>query len=145
MLLLMAFAGGAAVGMTLTRGPLRLLFLLVIPVIAYVALRLARHRWWLEGSVLFKQRAFRAKRIDLSHAQVETGYIAGGSRLTTIKVFDPIHRTRMTIPLLTASGRTLPPEEIKSLHDAIMAGQRWRQKKAADRAATVSSYLQSLA
>jgi hypothetical protein len=138
---LLAVATAGLLGWATMHSPLRWLFLLVLLPVGVAALRLARHRWWLEGTVIYKQRALRAKRIDLSHANVEPGYLAGGSRLTTFKAHDPIAKRRLTVPLLTAAGRPLPPNQIKDLHDAILEGQRWRQKKNAERAALVCSYL----
>jgi hypothetical protein len=141
---LLGLLGVAAAGLVLLDGNLRLLLLPLVPLIGYAALGLGRQRWWIDGTVLYHQKALRTKRIDLSHANVEVGYIAGGQRLSTMKVRDVVHGKRMTVPLLTLAGRPLPPEQIKCLHDAIVAGQRWRRGKAADRAATVSSYLQTL-
>ncbi|GIH04112.1 hypothetical protein Rhe02_21790 [Rhizocola hellebori] len=138
---LLALATAALLGWATVHSPLRWLFLLVLAPVGVAALRVARHRWWLEGTVIYKQRALRAKRIDLSHANVEPGYVAGGTRLTTFKAHDPIAKRRMTVPLLTAAGRPLPPQQIQGLHDAIVAGQRWRQKRNAERALLVLAYL----
>jgi hypothetical protein len=141
---MLALAGVAAAGMLLLPGLVRLPLLVLLPMIGYLALGLGRHRWWLDGTVLYRQKALRTMRIDLSHADIEVGYISGRDRLSSIKLHDPIHRKRMTLPLLTSGGRPLPPEQIKCLHDAIVAGQRYRRGKNAERAATVSSYLQTL-
>jgi hypothetical protein len=138
---LLALATAALLGWATVHSPLRWLFLLVLVPVGLSALRLARHRWWLDGTVIYKQRALRAKRIDLSHANVEPGYVAGGTRLTTFKAHDPIAKRRLTVPLLTAAGKPLPPQQIQGLHDAIAAGQRWRQKRHSERAALVCSYL----
>jgi hypothetical protein len=141
---LLFLAGVAAAGMLLLQGNLRLLLLPLVPLMGWVALGLGRQRWWLDGTVLYRQKALRTQRIDLSHANIEVGYVAGRERLSTIKVRDVVHGRRFTVPLLTTGGHSLPPEQLKCLHDAIMAGQRWRRGKNAERAATVSSYLQTL-
>jgi hypothetical protein len=47
----------------------------------------------------------------------------------------------MTVPLLTVWGRPLPPEQIKSLHDAVVAGQRSRRGKAAQRAGELAQMI----
>jgi hypothetical protein len=142
---MLLFATVAAAGMLTLQGSLRLLLLPLLPLFIYAALGLGRQHWWLDGTVLYRQKALRTQRIDLSHANIEVGYIARGETLSTMKVRDPVHGKRMTVPLLTVGGRPLPPEQVKCLHDAIVAGQRWRRGKAADRAARVSSYLQTLA
>jgi MFS family permease len=138
---LLALATAALLGWATAPSPWRWFFLLLLPLAGVAALRVARQRWWLEGTVIYKQQALRAKRIDLSHANVEPGYVAGGTRLTTFKAHDPIAKRRMRVPLVTAAGRPLPPQQIKALHDAIAAGQRWRQKRHSERAALVCAYL----
>jgi hypothetical protein len=143
-IILVALIGAAIAGLVLLEGNMRLVLLPLLPMIGYAAMGLGRQSWWLDGTVLYRQKGLRTKRIDLSHANVEVGYVASGERLSTMKVRDPVHGKRMTVPLLTLAGRPLPREQIMCLHDAIVAGQRWRRGKAADRAATVSSYLQTL-
>ncbi len=138
-------AGIAVVGMLVLPGSLRLLLLPIVPLFAYAAMGLGRQRWWLDGTVLYRQKALRTKRIDLSHANVDVGYVAGRQRLSTIKARDPVHGIRFTVPLLTGGGRPLPPEQIRCLDDAIVSGQRWRRGKNLERAAKVSAYLQHLA
>lgn len=141
---MLVLAAAATAGMLFLQGNMRLLLLPIVPLFCYAALGLGRQHWWLDGTVLYRQKALKTHRIDLSHANVEVGYIAGRARLSTIKVHDVVHGKRMTVPLLTAGGRPLPAEQIKCLHDAIVAGQRWRRGKAADKAALVSTYLQTL-
>jgi hypothetical protein len=141
---MLVLAGAAVVGMLFLQGNARLLLLPILPAFGYAALGLGRQRWWIDGTVLYRQKAVRTQRIDLSHASVDVGYLAGRQRLSTIKVRDVVHGVRMTVPLLTAGGRPLPPEQIRCVRNAIVAGQRWRRGKGAERAATVSSYLQNL-
>jgi hypothetical protein len=141
---MLVLAGAAGAGMLLLKGNARLLLLPILPLFGYAALGLGRQQWWLDGTVLYRQKGLRTLRIDLSHANVEVGYIAARERLSTFKVRDVVHGKRMTVPLLMTGGRPLPPEQIRCLRDAIMAGQRWRRGKNANRAATVSSYLQTL-
>jgi len=108
---------------------------------AYAALRLARQRVWLQGTVLCRQRAFTVKRIDLAHAMVWTTYVAAGSRPSILRARDPIHRKRMSLPLLTIGGRTLPPEQIVAVHNAVVAGQRFRHGKDRARAGELAAMM----
>jgi len=113
----------------------------IVVAAAYAALRLARQRAWLQDSVLCRQRAFTVKRIDLAHANVWSTYVAAGSRPTVLKARDPIHRRRMSLPLLTVGGRPLPPEQVMAIHDAVVAGQRFRRGKDKARAAELAQMI----
>jgi hypothetical protein len=113
----------------------------IVVAAAYTALRMARQRVWLQDTVLCRQRAFTVKRIDLAHAHVWSTYVAAGSRPTTLKAHDPIQRRRMSLPLLTVGGRPLPPEQIKAIHDAVVAGQRFRRGKTAARATELAQMI----
>lgn len=141
---MLVLAGAAVAGMLLLQGNVRLLLLPILPLFGWAALGLGRQRWWLDGTVLYRQKALRTQRIDLSHANVDVGYIASRQRLSTMKVRDPVHGKRFTVPLLTTGGHPLPPDQIKCLDAAIVAGQRWRRGKNLARAANVSSYLRNL-
>jgi hypothetical protein len=133
--------GGLGAGAFLVAPPL--LAAPVAVVGAYAALRLARHRVWLHDTVLCKRRAFTVKRIDLAHAHVWSTYVAAGGRPSALTARDPIQRRRMSLSLVTVGGRALPPDQIKSLHDAIVAGQRFRRGRAAQRAEELAKMLLS--
>lgn len=141
---MLLFGGAAVAGLLLLQGMTQLLLLPLLPLFGYAATGLSRQQWWLDGTVLYRHKAMRTSRIDLSHANVEVGYVAGKQRLSSIKVRDPVHNRRMTVPLLTTGGHHLPPDQIKRLNDAIKAGQRWRRRRNLEKASQVSNYLEAL-
>ncbi|MFC4912216.1 hypothetical protein [Actinomadura gamaensis] len=111
---------GAAIG--------TIVFLTVSGLLITAAIRIFRHRTWLEGTTLVIQHAFRTSRFDLARADVmmrwaeeqdntsgpQTGVIA-------MDVRNPGERRKYRLRLLDSRNRRLPPDQLLALADAIAA------------------------
>ncbi len=126
------FWGSADAGL----GPLRLIGLCGVPFVLvglYLALQVLRTAAWLDGTTAQVRGALGTRAVDLAKADVTAGAISYRrhedtvhehvERVPTLVARDRESGRRITIPLRSGDGGSLPPHELRALASAMSVGR----------------------
>ncbi len=117
-------------------GPLRFIGVCGVPFVLlglYLVLQVLRTAAWLDGTTAQVRGAFGTRAVDLATAEVTAGAVSYRRREDTVHEYveqvptlvarDRESGRRVTIPLRSGDGGSLPPHELRALAGAMSVGR----------------------